>query len=100
MFFQKILKIDLTVNGKEYLPINSIPKNEFYFDTNNIENKFTYFSVPKKKKIETIKLIFTKYKFIEEILTKNDILEISLVIPHDGQVIIRQPFDENWIGEK
>ena len=48
----------------------------------------TYFSVPKKEKIETIKLIFTKYKFIEEILTKMIFLKLVLLF-HDGQVIIR-----------
>ena len=89
----------MKVNGKQYSPTNTIPSNNFHFDTNNVEDKFTYFSIPKTEKIRLIEFSFTKYKFIKEINKKNDKLEVNLEIPNSGYLVIRQPYDNNWIGK-
>ena len=102
--FSNILTINLNINNQNYFPIQNVPANAFSFDTNNVENNFTYFffsaDTKEDKNIYSINLTFTYYNYIKDIKKNGDRIVINLSAPTDGYLLIRQPYNEFWIGTK
>lgn len=94
--FSNILTVGLNVNGQKYFPIQKIPKEYLYFDTNNAEDQFTFFVFPKNKKITSVGLSFTHYNYINDIWKNGDKIMISLNTPTEGYLLVRQPYNQFW----